>query len=371
MLNAQFYKAVHSAGRLLEALADGSSSNRECHGIAVPDDLEAAFTGTLDISFRDNVFFHPYLQRFSLKSIAASMMDASVLENWLGRYDIPEHGYGGVRLGIVAAGNIPAVCFHDYLVALACGVRADVKLSSKDRYLPVFLHSVIGHAAADCPCVSERLSRIRFVDRLDDSGYDAVLVTGGDEAVSHYRKLYGNIPVLSRCARFSFSVLYGNEDDSALDALAEDIVLYYGLGCRSVSCVLYPEGYGLDRIADAVSRLRKRMVSSGFDPAEVLMPAYRRQKALLTMKGEPYADLGFMLLCTGDCSVFPPFSCVKGLSYPESEADASVAAFESGNRGRIQKKYVNFGAAQHPAPDDYADGLDTVEFILGIKSTAI
>ena len=303
-------------------------------------ELDAA----VELSARDNVFFTPWMQRRALGALAEGMLREDVLRNWLGQYPEPEPAASGKVCGVVAAGNIPAVAFHDILSVLAAGWKPVVKLSSKDRYLlPVLFPGV------------------EFCD------------SGGDAAAAYFETHFPYIPKIIRSSRFSMAVLTGDEDRAGLEALAEDMLLYYGLGCRSATCLLVPQGYDLSgTMAAAEAFALRHWERPGKDN-------HRKNRAVLTLSGEEFLDSGTVIFrdlrrmipgASEDISLCRPLDMslhVGEVWYVEYRSEMELEKFIGANEGRIQKIIRNFGYAQRPALDDWPDGVDTVGFLRGVR----
>ena len=304
-------------------------------------ELDAA----VELSARDNVFFTPWMQCRALGALAEGMLREDVLRKWLEQYPVPGAAASGKVCGVVAAGNIPAVAFHDILSVLAAGWKPVIKLSSKDRYLlPVLFPGV------------------EFCDSTDGWTPDALLTMGGDAAAEYFRSHFPGAPKLIRASRFSLAVLDGDESRAALEALAEDMLLYYGLGCRSVTWLLVPEGYEMRPLMAAAEDFAVRCLGR---PA---VDNHRRNKAVLTLAGEAFLDSGTVIFrpLAGDT----PYDLglhVGEVWYSRYRVQADVDKFIRLNEDRIQKIIRNFGYAQRPALDDWPDGVDTVGFLRGVN----
>lgn len=308
----------------------------------------------VELSARDNVFFTPYMQRRALEAIAAEFLNEGGLGKWLEKY--PECGDGSRVCGVVAAGNIPAVAFQDVLSVLAAGWRPVVKLSSKDRYLlPVLFPEV------------------EFCDSTDGWTPDALLTMGGDAAAAYFETYFPYIPKIIRASRFSMAVLTGDEVRAGLEALAEDMLLYYGLGCRSATCLLVPQGDDLSgAMAAAEAFALRHWERPGRDN-------HRRNRAVLTLSGEEFLDSGTVIFrdlrrlipgASEDISLCRPLDMslhVGEVWYVEYRSEMELEKFIGANEDRIQKIIRNFGYAQRPALDDWPDGVDTVGFLRGVN----
>ncbi len=311
-------------------------------------ELDAA----VEMSARDNVFFTPWMQRRALGALAEGMLREEVLRNWLEQYPEPGPAASGKVCGVVAAGNIPAVAFHDILTVLAAGWRPLVKLSSKDRHLlPVLFPGV------------------EFCSSADGWRADALLTMGGDAAAAYFETHFPDIPKIIRSSRFSMAVLTGNEDSSALEALAEDMLLYYGLGCRSATCLLVPQGYDLSgAMAAAEAFALRHWGRPGRDN-------HRKNRAVLTLSGEEFLDSGSVIfrnlrpLIPGapeDISLCRPLDMslhTGEVWYVEYRSENEVEKFIEANVNRIQKIIRNFGSAQSPSPEDWPDGADALDML--------
>ena len=315
-------------------------------------ELDAA----VEMSARDNVFFTPWMQHRALGALAEGMLREEVLRNWLEQYPEPGPAASGKVCGVVAAGNIPAVAFHDILTVLAAGWRPLVKLSSKDRYLlPVLFPGV------------------EFCGSTDGWTPDAMLTMGGDAAAAYFETHFPDIPKIIRSSRFSMAVLTGSEDSSALEALAEDILLYYGLGCRSATCLLVPQRYNLSgAMAAAEAFALRHWERPGRDN-------HRKNRAVLTLSGEEFLDSGTVIFrdlrrmipgASEDISLCRPLDMnlhVGEVWYVEYRSEMELEKFIGANEDRIQKIIRNFGYAQRPELDDWPDGVDTVGFLRGVN----
>lgn len=323
----------------------------------------------------DSMFTLPML-KYALSAIAEKFLSEESL-----RYILAEAAaYGGTAargegrcIGIVMAGNIPAAGFLDLLCVLACGFRAKVKLSAKDKEL---IPAMIGIAA-------EAEGGLGLADMVEFStsktglgeffrGADAILFSGSDDAAAKMAAEFAGVRMLVRKSRFSFGVVSGDEDERALGALARDIMLYCGLGCRSVSYLFVPDGYDFRPLADAVSGAGDRLGISGIGP---YMNALARLRAIASINGRitdcghgsgscateegDVIDCGCLLL-ENSREPFPPASIVRFGYYSDA---GTVKLFESCHVGHIQKKYTTFGDAQRPDIDDWPDGEDIIRFL--------
>lgn len=308
-------------------------------------------------SYAANHFFTPYMQRNAIGAIANRFLVREELEKWLGNY-MPGlgEGFGRRKVGIVMAGNIPLVGFHDFLSVMAVGADAVVKLSSRDAFLLPAVFSVL------CSVDSGWRKRAEFIVSDGRSGEylqafadtDAMIATGSDQTKEAVSAVYGDKPLLARGSRFSYAVI-DDRNKGNLNGLAEDVFLYFGLGCRSVSRFFVSRVTGLSALMHELANGRELVAGN-----EAYMNSYRRLKAICKMEGREFEDGGFFILAPVK-EVFLPMGL---LGYAYYDSDMELELFETEKRDSIQKKYRTFGLAQYPSVTEYADNVDTVNFLI-------
>lgn len=301
------------------------------------------------LSAAANPAFTRYMQLRAIKTIAEEFLSAENLIPWLEKYELPPISLfsqkGAMKVGIVMAGNIPLVGFHDLLCVLASGADAVVKLSSKDKFLlPTIL--------------SPFVQRIKYctAEEFELEPLDALLTMGGDASSSYFNEKYPTIPKLIRGSRTSVAVIERKLSKGQCNALAEDITLYYGLGCRSVTHLLLTNYSFLEGVLKAVER-EKKSIDEDF-----LRNSYLYQRALSTIEGKIFLECDPLIFMETD-ELSHPLSVV-GYNVLSSE---EIVQFCKVNDEHIQKIFRNFGVAQRPKLDDYPDGRDTIEFLLNIR----
>jgi len=302
-----------------------------------------ATRAVIDSACRANGWFTPADIRRAVRAIACDMLQREKLEAWLADYPALPVAEPR-RVLVVMAGNIPLVGFFDMLCVLAAGHRCLVKPSAKDT---VLMEYVIGLLRGIDPQVP-----VEFYD--GSTSPDAVIATGSDNANRYFRAQYAGIPALLRGNRQSVAVLGGRETPAQLTALADDIWAYSGLGCRSVSLLFLPEGYDLQlRMPEVNVKYRN---------------SYRQQKALLTMGGQPFRDLGAAVAV--EERAFPAVLSRINYSFYKSpdEVGAWLAEHDAGLQCVVSeciacRRRVDFGHAQSPGLTDYPDDRDVIEFL--------
>jgi len=257
-------------------------------------------------------------------------------------------------VGIIMAGNIPLVGFHDLVAVILSGNRALVKLSSEDKVLiPKLLEVLVEIDAAFN-------DYFKLILRLENP--DAVIATGSNNSARYFEHYFGKYPHIIRKNRTSISVIDGTETEEELCGLAEDIMLYFGLGCRNVSKVYIPMEYDLDHIFKALFPYREYGNHNKF------ANNYDYNKAIYLLNSEPLLENGFMLLREAKELNSP----VGVLLYERYENMDNIKTLTEERKEELQcvvsknnifSNTVPFGQAQRPELWDYADGVDTLAFL--------
>ncbi|HPJ55020.1 MAG TPA: hypothetical protein PLS52_02275 [Bacteroidales bacterium] len=310
-----------------------------------------------------NPWFCPLFVKHRLNALKQSLeQDKSLLVQLLD-FEVP--ATAPRLITIVAAGNIPLVCWHDLVCALAYasahpdGVTLEVKLSSKDNVLLPAIVDRLYNMENSCL----KGIRIRFVSRADP-GTRAILFTGGSNAEAYYRQAFPGIPVLIRTGRSSVAVLDGTESEEELEGLVRDCFLYFGLGCRNVSLLMVPFEYDFLPFVQKTATVMGPVLSSHKN----YMSALRHARACALMlkdpagQENPYPEDFFVLEESEGLN--PPVAVVHYTKYNKRE---DISFFLEKNRDLIQcvagTGEVPLGKTQFPAFTDYADRLNTLEWL--------
>lgn len=306
----------------------------------------------IDSAVHHNGWFTRENVVFALQQWSQALTEENLSE-WLGRYEIPENEPKTV--GIVMAGNIPLVGFHDFLSVLMAGHNVLIKQSGNDKQLlPVI-------AAFLMDLEPEFEKKIRFTDEKLEN-FDAVIATGSNNTARYFEYYFGNKPHIIRRNRNSVAVLSGNESPEELEALGEDIFRYYGLGCRNVSKLYVPEGYDFTPFFEAIY---------GWNP--IINQAkyannYDYNKAVYLMSEFRLLENGFLLL-KEDSGFGSPIATLFYETYKDEESLKQTLETEKDrlqcvvSKGLLPKE-VEFGQTQKPKLWDYADDVDTMDFLL-------
>lgn len=283
----------------------------------------------------------------------ANLLTKHNLESWLSNYELDKNQPKTVAL--IMAGNIPLVGFHDFLAVLITGNKALVKLSSNDKLLlPLiaeYLKSVEPHFKETIVFTEERLGH-----------FNAVIATGSNNTARYFDFYFGKKPNIIRKNRNSVAVLTGKETKAELKLLGEDIFRYYGLGCRSVSKLFVPRNYDFDSFFTAIYGCKDIIQQAKY------ANNYDYNKAVYLMSEFKILDNGFLML-KEDSSYSSP---IASLFYEHYDSIPNLVQKLEEDKEQIQcvvssgviLKEVPFGETQNPALEDYADDIDTVEFLL-------
>ncbi len=291
--------------------------------------------------------------RMAITAIAVQLTQER-LEEWTSRYPELNHDRKPLKVGVIMAGNIPLAGFHDFLSVLISGNNILAKTSSKDSELIQYIGQILFDINP------EFSGKIEFTnDTL--KGFDSVIATGSDNSSRYFEYYFRKYPNIIRKNRSSIAVLEGNESQQELEALGTDIFSYFGLGCRNVSKLFIPVSFDLSEMIKTWSRF------SGLISHSKYANNYNFSKAVYLVNKERVTDTGYVLI-KEDPGLTSPVA-VLYLQYYNSMEQVSKAIDE--NRVKIQcttgHGFIPFGKAQSPVLWDYADGIDTLSFLLKKK----
>ena len=273
---------------------------------------------------------------------------------WIGSYNIDEPDVPKT-IGLVAAGNIPMVSFHDLLCIFLSGNKSMLKLSSNDGVLMSWVSRLINEAAGE--------EIICFVERMVD--FDAVIATGSNNSSRYFEYYFAKYPRIIRKNRTSLAVLSGNETSADLTKICDDILSYFGLGCRNVSKIFIPKGYDIRILFENMSEHKKiQYHHKYFNNFEYNLAV------LLVNRADHFANEYLLLSPSKDLR-----SSIAQVFFDTYESKEEVLDFIEKHKEDIQTvvsketwlpHYESFGEAQNPSLSNYADGVDTMEFLLAL-----
>jgi hypothetical protein len=301
----------------------------------------------------ENGWFIPEFMDAAIRQIAGQFLQKESLLNWARAYGIAETTPDPSTVGLVMAGNIPLVGFHDFLSIFISGHRQQIKPSSRDQALITQLvERLVGYDR-------EVSSLVSLPTRLQDC--DAYIATGSNNSGRYFDYYFGKHPHIIRRNRTSVAILDGRETSEELAALAADICMYFGLGCRNVTKVYVPEGYDFIPLLDAFSAWHHLMD----------FPKYKHNydyQLTLLILNKKYYITDKLVLLTENESPFSPISVLHYAYHRPGEGTLAALADDPNvqcivGHGKSSPGLVPFGRAQYPTLTDYADGVDTLDFL--------
>lgn len=315
---------------------------------AASDSSPADWKQAMQQAHAKNNWFLPRFQQQAAGELAAHFLQYDALCSWAQRYAVAEPATSRT-VGIVMAGNIPLVGFHDFLCVFISGHRQRIKLSSKDD---VLLPHLVKQMISWEPRVAEWIT---FAEIL--KGCDAYIATGSDNSARYFDHYFGRYPSIIRRNRTSVALLTGHETTAELQALADDIMRYFGLGCRNVTQVYVPEGYDFRPLLDAL-----RTYSYFFDHHKY-RSNYDYQLAIYLMNNRFYMTNDCIVLVESD-EHFSPIGTLHYQYYKEA-GETLVARLQQDQQVQavVGAGGLPFGTTQQPHLTTYADGVDVMRFL--------
>jgi len=311
------------------------------------------FEDLISLSQSHNGWYTPDNVYFSIQSWAKALKKAN-LDHWLSVYDFSNFEKKQKTVGLILAGNIPLVGFHDFLTVLISGHKVLVKTSSNDQMLLPFLVKYLISINEDFK------NRITFVEgKLEN--FDAVIATGSNNTARYFEYYFKDKPAIIRKNRNSIAVLDGSESKEQMIALGEDIFRYFGLGCRNVSKIFVPKNYNFDLFFNGMFPYQDVI------KYEKYANNYDYNKAVFLMSNFNLLDNEFLII-KEDTSFASPISSVFYEFYDDLETLKNRLKAESDQIQCIVSKNliensIDFGQTQHPNIWDYADNVDTLKFL--------
>jgi len=301
-----------------------------------------------------NPWFYPRFTKYAFQSIA-DLLTKERLNKWVSNYPNSYFDESEVKVGVIMAGNIPMVGFHDFISVLISGKVFKGKLSSQDEHLLPFLAEKLIQIE---PAFN---SKIEFIPHLLKD-FNAIIATGSNNSARYFDYYFGKYPHIIRRNRNSVAILTGDESDSELNLLADDVYLYFGLGCRSVSKVFVPEGYNLPHLLDHFNHYMFLHEHTKY------FNNYEYNKSIFLLNKVPHFDNGFHLI-TESTSYASPVSVLYYEEYNDLDVlerrlmieNEQIQCIVSGENVNIE--HENFGFTQKPGLTEYADNVDVMSFL--------
>ncbi|MCC5931566.1 MAG: acyl-CoA reductase [Cyclobacteriaceae bacterium] len=307
---------------------------------------------------RSNPWFTPDNIQMALEGLGY-MLSKESLENFTSAYSaLKKSSVTPKKVGLIMAGNIPAVGFHDMMCVLLSGHKLIAKKSSKDDVLPSF--------------ITEKLieTDIRWKDRITFSeqmkDIDAIITTGSDNSARYFQYYFSQIPHIIRKNRSSVAILKGDESNADLQNLARDVFSYFGLGCRNISKFFIPHQEILHRFMEVNASY------ASLTDHHKYANNYLYNKVLYTMNLQPHFDSGYAIFTQNEQHSSP----VAVIFYQTYQSVSQVAEILKEQADKIQCisaknsddiAAIPFGKCQLPEINDFADGIDTMEFLVNLQ----
>lgn len=346
----QRFKAFVKLGEFLRNFTKISSDNLS--SVDDSDEWYSNFESTITLAGHKNGWFTRHQLMFTLSAWAEQLKEKN-LNEWLMPYSLDNITHKTVA--IIMAGNIPLVGFHDFVTTLITGNQVLVKCSSNDNILLPFIANYLRHIEPGL------VSEIEFSEGKLNK-FDVVIATGSNNTARYFAHYFGNKPNIIRKNRNSIAVLTGEETKEQLNELGEDIFRYYGLGCRNVSKLFVPMDYNFDDFFKGINTYQSLIDQNKY------ANNYDYNKAVYLMSEFQFLDNGFFLL-KEDVGYASPIGTAFYERYTtvddlrkRLQKDADQIQCIVG--GDIIESSLPFGKTQKPDLWDYADGIDTVEFLL-------
>lgn len=346
----QRIKAFSKLGEFLGQFGDQTPQKKDHHELN--ELYYDKMTEVLQLANAHNGWFTSEHLRFSLKCWSESLKEANI-NKWVSNYTI--ENTSKKRVAIIMAGNIPLVGFHDFLSVILSGHHVLIKLSSNDTILLPFIVKLL--IVID-PNFEELIT---FTDEKL-TNFDAVIATGSNNTARYFEYYFDKYPNIIRKNRNSIAVLTGNETSDQLELLANDIFRYFGMGCRNVSKIYIPSDYNFDTFFNAMYSWKQVIYQNKY------MNNYDYNKAVYLMSNIELLDNEFMLL-KEDEGISSPISIMYYEKYDSlSEIHKKVSELKEQIQCIVSQAgipdEIPFGTAQCPYLWDYADGIDTMDFLL-------
>ena len=312
------------------------------------------FISLVELTQSHNGWFTQEQVYFAIQSWADALTEDN-LNKWLSNYSFENNKSKTVAL--ILAGNIPLVGFHDFLSVVISGHKALVKLSSNDQKLVPFLANYL------IAVTPEIKNYIEFTDgKLEH--FEAVIATGSNNTARYFEYYFKDKPSIIRKNRNSVAVLNGNETHEDLVQLGEDVFRYFGLGCRNVSKLFVPKGYDFKSFFEAVFEYKDVIYYEKYSNN------YDYNKAVFLMSNFKLLDNEFLTL-KEDKSYASPISSIFYEEYDDISQIKIQLANDSEQiqcivSNNIIEKSIAFGQTQKPQLWDYADNVDTIEFLINL-----
>ncbi len=346
-------KAFVELGKVMGTAVEFSTDTRSEFNDQYPE-----LYNSLKAANQYNPWFTPDNIAFALKAWESALNEESVIK-WIDDYRPGIENVEPKKVAVIMAGNIPLVGFHDFMCTLLTGHSLIAKLSSDDKVLlPAF-------AEVLCKIEPSFKEKIQFTEGTIKE-FDAIIATGSNNTARYFEYYFSKYPHIIRKNRNGVAVLTGDESDAALRSLGTDICTYFGLGCRNVTKVFLPEGFDPKKLFASIEPYNK-----GLDDHFKYMNNHSYHSSIYLLKKIPHLDNGVFILTESDqySSPIPVlyyefYDNMESLKEKLERNDDLIQCIA--NNAFTDTKTVALGSTQSPGLADYADGVDTIKFLLSI-----
>ena len=304
-------------------------------------------------AYAENHWFIPEFIDLAVSNIASNFLQPEQLQLLIKQYSIPDSNPNPKKVGIVMAGNIPLVGFHDFLCVFLTGNHALIKPSSKDEVL-------IKHLVKKLIDWDEQTEQFIVVSEMIRN-CDAYIATGSNNSARYFDYYFQKYPSIIRKNRTSVAILTGKETREDLEKLADDVYQYFGLGCRNVTMIYVPEKYDFVPFLEAFKKYDHLINHHKYKNN------YDYNLAVHILNNKFYMTNGSILLVEDE----KPFSPISQLHYQyyKDEHEVRKNLRQSNDiQCVVSNKDTSFGEAQTPDVCDFADGVDTLQFLMNLNS---
>lgn len=346
----QRVKALEKLGKILSSIGD--NKNWQGFDMGVTED---EYNALEELTKGVRIFNGWFTEKEVKNSFIGwgNQLSTENLQKWVKGYNI-DNNQSNKEIGVIMAGNIPLVGFHDFVCCYVAGYKAKIKLSSDDDKLFPTILNVLNHFDTT---VKDR-TEIVFAQLKD---IDGIIATGSNNTSRYFEQYFGKYPNIIRKSRTSVAIITGEETEEELSGLANDVFAFYGLGCRNVTKVFLPKGYDLDNLFKAFFPFQ--YVSQNNKYAN----NYDYHKAIFMMEQYDLIENGFLIM-KEDQSLHSPIGTLYYEYYSDDNTiQEHIKQFANDIQCVVSKKDIPFGKAQNPELWDYADNVDTLEFLIGLK----
>lgn len=316
--------------------------------ISEEDSRYDPFFDAIDNAHLQNGWFEKKNCIEAIQSWGAALKPENVAR-WESEYQLKEND-SPKTIAVIMAGNIPLVGLHDLISIWISGNRALVKCATKDSILIPFIVGI--------DPVFQSLTSFTN-GKLEN--FDAVIATGSNNAARYFDYYFSKYPHIIRKNKNGIAILTGTETENEMESLGKDMLQYYGLGCRNVSKLYLPIGFDLNLIFGGLYPYANVIEMNKY------ANNYDYNKAVYLMSEFEFLENGFFMLredkaisspiATGHYEFYKSLRILKTHLIEERENIQCIVS-----NAEIEGA-IPLGEAQNPQLWDYADGVDTLEFL--------